>query len=346
MPLPLELIDEIIRYLVYDIPSLCSCSLVAKTWMHLCRKWLFKDVTITRGIQQRWLDRISPTNVELLCNVRSFTYTHDPNVWNGVKLHRIDSLYHYFSAFSHLEALKLCSIFLGPDVPQQIGLHSVFLPTLTSLTIRRSHVTSSALITLINYFPSLINLDLRSIGHAADLSPVPPLSRPLRGRLFIGDCNSRDRALFKELSTSVKHLQLLSGAVFRRGASPTLSHCQGLRQLEVSELSPAYDKLSLIASITSTNLRKISLPARYQLDCKDDSHRIGYYETIDGCLCQLVERLRGSGYKHRLDVELWIWGSKWNDEKVDFKKLLPKFREQGRVEIVERLSGRVVYCSN
>ncbi|KAF9642982.1 hypothetical protein BDM02DRAFT_3123974, partial [Thelephora ganbajun] len=338
-----------------------------------CGKWLFKDVTITRGTQQQWLDRISPTNVELLCNIQSFTYSHDPNVWNGITPHRIDPLHHYLSVFSHLEALRLFSMFLGPDVPRQIGLHSAFLSTLTSLAIHRGHVTSSALITLINYFPGLIDLDLRSIKHEADLSPIPLLSRPLRGRLFIGDCSSRDRALFKELSRpppqldrlslykvvaptfydcivgahggSVKHLQLLGGAALYRGAFPTLSHCQELHRLEISELPPTYDELSLITSITSTNLQKISLPARYQLDCKDDPHRVGYYEAIDGCLCQLVERLRGSGYKHRLDVELWIRESELDDEKVDFKKLLPKFREQGRVKIVERLSDRVVYCS-
>ncbi|KAF9645701.1 hypothetical protein BDM02DRAFT_471983 [Thelephora ganbajun] len=247
MPLPLELIDEIIRYLVHDTKSLRSCSLVAKSWIHLCRKWLFKDVTITSGTQQQWLDRISPTNVEILCNVRSFTCSYDPSVWRGITPHRIDSLYHYFSAFSHLEALRLFYVFLGPDVPRQIGLYSAFLPTLTSLSIHRASVTSSALIALINYFPGLINLDLCSIGHKPDLLPVPRLSRPLRGRLFIDHCSHIDRALFEELTIpppqldklslrsviiptfydyiigtrggSVKHLQLLGEIRWHRGMS-------------------------------------------------------------------------------------------------------------------------------
>jgi len=59
---------------------------------------------------------------------------------------------------------------------------------------------------------------------------------------------------------------------------------------------------------------------------------------IDDCLCQLVERLRGSGYKHRLDV-VFLTREVPDDEKV-FKELLPRFREQGPVGLVRERSGR------
>ena len=89
MDLPQELIDKITCNLASDIPSLHSCSLVAKSWIHPSRRWLFKDVLISAYSHQRWLDRISPANVELLRNIRSFTYISDCNVWSGI--HRITS---------------------------------------------------------------------------------------------------------------------------------------------------------------------------------------------------------------------------------------------------------------
>jgi len=66
----------------------------------------------------------------------------------------------------------------------------------------------------------------------------------------------------------------------------------------------------------------------------------------DNCLCRLIERLQGFGYKHRLDVVLGIGEEDAQELSVNFEKLLPKFRERGRVTVVERMSKRVVYRSN
>ena len=112
-------------------------------------------------------------------------------------------------------------------------------------------------------------------------------------------------------------------------------------------LSPtAQDEVSLIATITSTNLQKISFPARYGFEMEsEDPLFASYYKTIDDSLCQLVERLRKSGYKHRLDMVFRI-GRIPGGEETDFKTFLPRFREQGRVKVVLELGERVVYCSN
>jgi len=210
MSLPPELIDKIVYNLTSDVQSLHSCSLVAKSWIHPSRRWLFKDVLISGDTHQRWLDRISPTNVELLHHVRSFTYTSDRNVWGGVTQYRIDSFHLYLPSLCSLESLGLSSMSLGPDVPQQIGLFSTFQHTLSSLCLSSCHITSSALITLINYFPLLANLDLQSLTYTVVDGPVPRLSRPLRGRLVIADCKSAHRALFNKLSNPPPELDELA----------------------------------------------------------------------------------------------------------------------------------------
>lgn len=209
MTLPLELIDEIIRYLVHDVRSLYRCSLVAKPWVHLCRKWLFQEVLLTRKTHQLWLDRISPRDIELLRNVRSFTYVSDPSVSNGITPYRIDSLYRYMYALGRLKSLGLSSMFLGPEVPQQIELFSAFQHTLTSLFLAGCYVTSNALITIINYFPGLTDLELQSLTYEAYGLPAPPLSRPLRGKLLIRECTTQCWALFNKLSNPPPELDEL-----------------------------------------------------------------------------------------------------------------------------------------
>ena len=100
-------------------------------------------------------------------------------------------------------------MFLGPEVPQQVGLFSAFRHCLSSLSIWSCHVTSSALIALINYFPLLMDLDLHELTHETDGEPLPQLSRPLRGRLTIIGCRTEHRALFKNLSSPPPELDEL-----------------------------------------------------------------------------------------------------------------------------------------
>lgn len=104
------------------------------------------------------------------------------------------------------------------------------------------------------------------------------------------------------------------------------------------------DELSLIASITSTNLRKIVLVARYGFGARGSSIFKGYHERLDSCLCRVVDQLRGFGYNHRLDVVLLIEDVP-RGEDTGFGEFLPRFREQGRVKVVLEPGERVVCCS-
>ena len=209
MDLPQEVIDEITCNFASDRQSLHSCSLVAKSWIYPSRRWLFKDVLISTYTHQRWLDRISPTNIELLRNIRSFTYMSDCNVRSGDPPYHIDSFHRYLSSLCRLERLGLQSVSLGPDVPQKIDLFSTFQHTLSSLYLSRCHVTSSALITLVNYFPLLANLEILFVDYVVGGEPAPQLSRPLCGRLDIAYCRREARVLFDQLSNPPPELDEL-----------------------------------------------------------------------------------------------------------------------------------------
>ena len=125
---------------------------------------------------------------------------------------------------------------------------------------------------------------------------------------------------------------------------PVISNCRGLCELEISLPSLPQDEVSLFSSITSTNLQRIVLPTRYGFERMGDPVFAPYYRSIDDCLCQLVGRLRRSGYKRRLEVVFRIKDVP-DDEQV-FEEFLPRFREQGRVKIMQELGGRIVYSSD
>jgi len=168
MCLPQELIDEIFSYLPVppnEPQTFRNSSLVAKS------------------------DSISPSNLELLHHVRSLTYTLG-----------IDSLGDYLPSFRNLESLVLSSMDLPSGVSQQVDNFSAFRHALSSLSLWSCYVSPGALITLVNYFPNLINLQLHAPMYRMDYKPSPPLSRPLRGRLSVQKFRCYDLPVLDRLS--------------------------------------------------------------------------------------------------------------------------------------------------
>ena len=67
---------------------------------------------------------------------------------------------------------------------------------------------------------------------------------------------------------------------------------------------------------------------------------------IDKELCGLVDRLRATGYRHTLEVELRHTEVGSDVGKHDFTKFLPKFRERGFVTVIDAVHGdRVLHSS-
>jgi len=64
-------------------------------------------------------------------------------------------------------------------------LFSAFRETLTHLSLESIAASFSAFVTLVDYFPNITTLQVRSFVLEPDEGPVSPLSRPLRGKVLV-----------------------------------------------------------------------------------------------------------------------------------------------------------------
>ena len=189
MSLPHELIDEILDYLPLDDEqdqqSLRNCSLVAKPWTKPSRRRLFKTVEIREATLRQWLDTIPPANTKLLLHVRSLSYIAGAARRGSGRQPegRVDVLRDYLPSFHRLQHLTLSSMHIPSDISRQIEIFSAFRHGLLRLSLQCCTVTISALVALLNFFPSLDRLDLHDIMHEADGEPASPLCRPLIRKL-------------------------------------------------------------------------------------------------------------------------------------------------------------------
>jgi hypothetical protein len=61
---------------------------------------------------------------------------------------------------------------------------------------------------------------------------------------------------------------------------------------------------------------------------------------FDDMLCELIDRLQKSGYTHILEVEFRAGYVEPEDgESLGDQGILPKFREKGRVSVIEVTTG-------
>lgn len=91
---------------------------------------------------------------------------------------------------------------------------------------------------------------------------------------------------------------------------------------------------SLLSSITSTELRRIVFPVTYSGDVGLFAQVMEEWVFIDKLLCELVDRLRVSGYHHILEVEVRPKKIGIDPEEYDFTEVFPGFREKGTVTII------------
>jgi hypothetical protein len=62
---------------------------------------------------------------------------------------------------------------------------SAFRETLTYLSLEAFATSFSAFVTVVDYFPNITTLQLSLFDLSPDEGPVPPLSRPLRGKVQV-----------------------------------------------------------------------------------------------------------------------------------------------------------------
>ena len=120
-------------------------------------------------------------------------------------------------------------------------------------------------------------------------------------------------------------------------APVSLFHCPELRELEYFDLSSRKTLEATTSSITSLNIQKIifSTPlACYASRPLEESR----WPTFDDCVSALADKLFKMGYKETLEVEFRFEPVFMN--QTNRKKFLPKFREKGRVTIMNIWKGR------
>ncbi|KAF9647249.1 hypothetical protein BDM02DRAFT_2735437 [Thelephora ganbajun] len=372
MNLPQELLDEILSYLSsndkQDQQSLRNHSLVAKSWVNPARRRLFRTVEIRERTLLLWLDTIPPTNKELLQHIRSLSYvtntTAERATWRPE--YRTSVLRDYLPSLHQLRHLSLSSMHISSDIAQQVDIFSAFRHTLSRLSLDYCNVTISALITLINHFPSLDWLDLNRPSYEVDGEPVSPVSRPLIRKLHISDVRGSGFDLLDELSglgpvfdeivvggwlqgyshvlglilgavgVKAKRLRLLRDIRTYRPAfgSVLLSRCRELRELEIAMAYPGTKEVDLISSITSTNIRKITFT--YPPSVQGFSWYDVYWRAFDNPLSLLVGRL---GCKRRLEVEFRILDVEIVEMDGEAGAMvivnsLAEFREKGQIRVV------------
>ena len=92
----------------------------------------------------------------------------------------------YLLALRNLRRLRLCCTRVERISDHQFHTcFSAFRETLTFLSLESITMSFSAFVALVDYFLNITTLELRCPEVEPDEGPVPPLSRPLRGKVLV-----------------------------------------------------------------------------------------------------------------------------------------------------------------
>lgn len=104
MRLPQEICDLIIDQLAEDNPTLCSCALVSKRWVHHSRVHLFRFIILGGKQLQTWLDTFSPSDERIHSLAKGLILSPPAN---GAPLSNFLRIADYAPAFKNLEHFLL-----------------------------------------------------------------------------------------------------------------------------------------------------------------------------------------------------------------------------------------------
>ena len=152
----------------------------------------------------------------------------------------------YSSALCNVRTLILVNI--GVEHIGEGGFHtcfSAFRETLTFLFLEFFSTSFSAFVSLVDYFPNLTALRLRSFDVEPDEKPVPTLSRPLRGKLYIQTTQGDPSELkffgrLAKLDTEYEELVIDAGSLFPSRRKKFVESI-----LQISTRSAKYLKLAI-----------------------------------------------------------------------------------------------------
>ena len=190
--LPPEILDKILEHVPRTRKgrqTLVACALIATWWTGPSQRRLFSSVDIDGKNSRRWTKSVvlSRRKTHLLEYVRSFYYSHNQNPGIRYGMGRLaHDTKEYSSALRNLHSLTLVGIRVTHAKEVEFrACFSAFRETLTSLSLYFINTSFSAFVTLVNYFPNITTLRLRSVVPDPDKGPTPSLSQPLRGRIHL-----------------------------------------------------------------------------------------------------------------------------------------------------------------
>ena len=194
------------------------CALVATWWTGSSQRRLLSSVEIREDNYEQWINGVvlPGPKVHLLEHVRSLWHRRDLD--SGTR-YRMQDLVRdsgtYLSALRNLHILTLFKIRVEHISEDQFHTcFSAFRGTLTYLSLDTFATSFSAFVTLVDYFPNVRTLRLGLTELEPDERPIPPLSRPLRGKLLVHHVRSNSLKFLDQFAElDLEYEELIIGSL-------------------------------------------------------------------------------------------------------------------------------------
>ena len=171
-----------------------ACALVATRWAGPSQRRLFSSVSIHENNHQRWIRGVilSGSKTRLLGYVRSFSHCLGTHVGTYRMRDLPQDAGGYLPGLRNIHSLTFRRIMIENVGERGLRIcFSAFRETVTHLALYIFKTSFDAFVALVDYFPNIRVLQLRPEGLKPDEGPVPTLSRPLRGKVYV-DCVQAD----------------------------------------------------------------------------------------------------------------------------------------------------------
>ena len=221
--LPLELVEMIVSYLIYDKRSLLACSKTCYLWYLAAVPHLHHSLTTDdhnhRSKKYAWPAPLHRSyNLGLLPFVKRFrirmgNYDEFTPGWLGIRTMR------RFSALTNLQELGIDNLQVSKFMPRIRRSFGHFSPTLRFLALKEPKGSSRQILYFIGLFPNLQDLKLHydfpkdEKESTADATLIPLSIPPLRGRLTL-TCFTREK-LVRDMIALFGGLRFSRMEVFR-----------------------------------------------------------------------------------------------------------------------------------
>ena len=179
-------------------PTLIACALVATWWTTPSQRLIFSSVAIhERNSPRRMCGVVSSrSKAHLLGYVGSVLYY--PHLKYQMRSLAACSGKH-FPALCNLHSPTLFTIRIERISEEFHICFSAFRETLTYLSLDTFTTSFNAFVALVDYFPNITTFNC-VCSRGGDGGPIPPLSRPFRGKLRVSQIEANDLGFFNRFA--------------------------------------------------------------------------------------------------------------------------------------------------